>query len=197
MKRIIAATAVGLVVTAAGAGAALAYTVGVPEVDQANATIQMAQATPTVTSCAGEDGNKYETFQWKWVGGETDTTPGSTDYNLTGKLTVKNVQWTINLNTQRGVLEGAAALTSSSTAPVKTYAGALYLITQGLPAAGAVVPARGWINAATYTNNVADGGSLLANVEMQIGGGFTANGVFGNGTMGLPDWSVAYNNKIC
>jgi hypothetical protein len=41
-------------------------------------------------------------------------------------------------------------------------------------------------------------GSLLANVEIQITPGFAANGEFGNGSMGFPDWSVAYNNnEIC
>jgi hypothetical protein len=197
MKRIIAVAAAAAAVVAATGGVALAYTIGTPEVDQANATIQMGSATPKVTTCAGEDGNPYETLQWNWVGGETDTTPGSTDYNLTGKLKVKNAQWTINLNTGRGVLQGTAVLQNPAAA-LKTYSGPLVLITQGLPASGAVVPARGWINAATYsTSGVADGGSLLANVEMQIGGGLSANGVFGNASMNFPDWSVAYNNKIC
>ena len=195
MKRIIAATAAAIAVVAASGGVAMAFVVGAPEVDIANATIQMGSASPTLVNCAGEDGNTYQTYQWNWVGGETGAAP-ATDYNLTGTLKVKAVQWTINLNTGRGVLEGKATLTNS-TAGGKSYSGSLVLITQGVPAAGAVVPARGWINASTYTNNVADGGSLLANVEMQITPGFAANGEFGNATMNNQDWSVAYNNKIC
>jgi hypothetical protein len=197
MKRIIAATATAIAVVAAGSGVAMAFVVGPPEVDVANATIQMGSPTPTPTpvTCAGEDGNTYQTYSWNWAGGETGAAP-ATDYNLSGSLKVKNVQWTINLTTGRGVLEGTATLTNSTTAG-QTYSGPLVLITQGVPAAGAVVPARGWINAKTFTRGVADGGSLLANVEMQITPGFSANGEFGNGSMGFPDWSVAYNNKIC
>ena len=59
------------------------------------------------------------------------------------------------------------------------------------------MPARGWLNAATYTNGVADGGSLLANVELQIGAGFAANGEFGNSSMGILDYSVTTNNQTC
>jgi hypothetical protein len=74
----------------------------------------------------------------------------------------------------------------------------MVLITQGLPnAAGDTVQARGWINAATYSNSVADGGSLLANVEFAILPGFAANGSFGNSTMGFQDLSVATNNQAC
>lgn len=194
MKRIIAATAATIAIIAGGAGVALAYTIGTPEVDVANATIQMGSATPTLTSCAGEDGQSYQTYRWGWAGGETGAAP-ATDYNLTGALKIAKIQWTINLNTGRGVLQGTANLINS--AGVKTYSGPLVLITQGQPAAGAVVSARGWINAATYTNGVADGGSLLANVEMQIAPGFSANGEFGNATMGFQDYSAAFNNKIC
>jgi hypothetical protein len=182
---------------AVGTGVAFAAaSSGVPEVDEANATIQLAPAKFVPTACAGEDGISYVTYRGTWNGGETDTTPGSTDYSLTGPLTIKSVVWTINLSTGRGLLRGKATLTGAST-KIRTYYGALTLITQGLPAAGAVVQARGWESAATYTNGVADGGSLLANVELQIGAGFAANGLFGNASMGINDISVATNNKVC
>jgi hypothetical protein len=202
MKRTIAALATGLVIAAgAGIGATVAAAAGSPEIDAANATIQLPKTTFAITRCAGEDGEFYETLRGHWTGGETDVTPGSTDYNLTGKLAVNNVVWTINLKTQRGVLHGNAVLTSipaTTAVPQKTYAGPITLITQGDPtgAANGTTAARGWINAPTFTNKVADGGSLLANVEMQILPSFSANGEFG-GSMGFPDFSVATNNQTC
>ncbi len=198
MKRIIAAVATSVLV-AAGAGATIAAAAGAPEVDEANATIQLGASHFTAARCLGEDGVTYETFRGSWKGGETDLTPGSTDYNLTGSLAVNRIVWTVNLKTQRGVLRGTTALTSdTAAAPVKTYTGPITLITQGLPAASTPpVSARGWINAATDTNGAPDGGSLLANVELQILPGFAANGEFGNQTMNFPDFSVATNNQAC
>jgi hypothetical protein len=196
MKRVIAAL-VASALMAVGTGVAFAAaSSGVPEVDEANATIQLAAAKFVPTACPGEDGISYVTYRGTWKGGETDTSPGSTDYNLTGTLTIKNVVWTINLTTDRGLLRGKATLTGVG-AKVPTYSGALTLITQGLPAAGAAVQARGWESAATYTNGVADHGSLLANVELEIGAGFAANGLFGNASMGINDISVATNNQAC
>ncbi len=201
MKRLIlAASAFSLVFAGSIAAASAA---GGPEIDEANATIQVGASSFVTTTCAGEDGIKYETFRGTWKGGETETTPGFTDYNLTGPFTVKKVVWTVNLTTDRGVLTGTASLKSApsgSTTLEATYAGQLTLITQGLPnAAGSAVPARGWIDAATDTNNAPDGGSLLANVEFQINPGFAAFGQFGdaNASMGIPDYSVTTTNQTC
>jgi hypothetical protein len=199
MKRVIAALATAMMVSA-GAGAAIAGASGQPEVDEANASIQLPATNFTSTGCAGEDGVKYVTFRGAWKGGETDLTPGSTDYSLSGPLTITNVVWTVNLSTLRGVLHGVATLSSPTAgAPFKTYAGPITLVTQGLPqsTSNSTVPARGWIAAHTYTNGTADGGSLLANVELQIAPGFAANGEFGNGSMGFPDFSVTTNNQTC
>ncbi|MGO9197204.1 MAG: hypothetical protein ACLQK4_08755 [Acidimicrobiales bacterium] len=200
MKRYIAALATGVFVLS-GAGVAMAAS-GTPEIDEANATIALKAAKTFVpTGCAGEDGVSYVTYRGSWLGGETDGTPGSTDYNLTGALSVKNIVWTINLQTQRGVLKGKADLVGTPAAggnAANVYVGPLTLVTQGLPTAGtdATVTARGWLNAATYTNGKADGGSILANVEFRIAGGFSATGEFG-ASMGFPDYSVATNNKVC
>jgi len=199
MKKVLATLAVGAVM-AAGTGIGMAFASGVPEVDEANATIQMGGAKFIPTTCAGEDGISYLTYRGTWKGGETDVTPGSTDYNLSGNLVVSKLIWTINLSTQRGELRGTAVLSTPNSAggTVRTYSGPLTLITQGLPSAGAVVQARGWINAATYSpNGVVDGGSLLANVEMQILPGFSATGEFGNSTMNFPDFSVTTINQTC
>ena len=199
MKKLLATLSAASVMSIAGVAAA-ATTVGPPEVDQANASIQLAPVAFTAATCAGEDGMTYETFRGAWKGGENDLTPGSTDYNLSGNVTVKNVVWTINLKTQRGILYGAATLVSpdATGATSTTYTGPLTLVTQGLPnTAGNGVQARGWINAKTLTNSAADGGSLLANVEMQITPGFGANGEFGNQSMGFNDISVTYNNHTC
>ncbi|MGD0083723.1 MAG: hypothetical protein ABSD78_11055 [Acidimicrobiales bacterium] len=197
MKRFLAALATAAVVIS-GAGVAMASS-GVPEVDEANATIAVKPVSKFVpTTCAGEDGVGYVTYRGAWKGAETDVTPGSTDYNLSGRLTIKGIVWTINLQTDRGILKGKADLVGPSPAggSVNVYLGSITLVTQGLPTAGALASARGWISATTYTGGVADGGSLLANVEFQIGGGFTANGEFG-ASMGLPDFSVASNNQAC
>ncbi len=90
---------------------------------------------------------------------------------------------------------------SARTPPLAlaTYRGPLTLITQGLPSdatANGKVSARGWINAATFTKGKPDGGSLLANVELQINVSLAAAGEFGT-TMNFPDYSVTYNNLSC
>jgi hypothetical protein len=199
MKRIFAAIATSAMIVA-GTGIAIAAASSVPEVDEANATIQLGSTKFVPTACTGVDGVPYVTLRGTWKGGETDLTPGSTPYNLTGPLTIKKVVWTINLNTDRGLLRGTAVLTGAepSGAAETTYSGPVTLITQGLPGtAGETVPARGWVNAATYTNGVTDGGSLLANVELEVGSGYAANGELGNSTMGILDYSVTTNNQTC
>jgi len=205
MKRTIAALAT-TVVLSIGAGATYAAAAGVPEVDEANATFQLSPAgTFSAKSCAGEDLTKYVTFRGAWIGGETDLSL-STDYVLTGKLTISKVVWTINLSTQRGVLKGTAsfvsdpAVTGAGDAKPSTYSGPVTLITQGLPSsAGTVAQARGWFNATLSNTNtpVPNAGILLANVEMNITPGFAAVGEFGNQTMNINDISVAFNNQTC
>lgn len=204
MKRIIAALATSTLI-ATGAGVAIAAAASTPEVDEANATIQLAPAHLTAKTCAGEDGINYETLRGTWAGGESDLTPGSTDYSLTGALNLSSVVWTINLKTQRGLLEAAATLKGAATTalPPSTYAGRIFLVTQGLPnPAGAALPpvqARGWINA--IINNVAvpvpNPGQLLANVELQVLPGLSAVGEFGNQSMHFNDISVTTNGQSC
>jgi hypothetical protein len=189
----------GVALSLIGGGVAAA-TAGVPEIDKANSTMRLV-ATPKFTSktCSGEDGQKYVTYRGGWKGVETDVTPGSTDYNLSGRLTVGKIVWTVNLETRRGVLSGVALLTDAKKAQ-RTYLGPLRLVTQGLPsAAGGVAAARGWLDAATYTKGVADGGSVLANVEMQINASFAAQGRFGDsaGTFSTPSYAVATANQDC
>jgi hypothetical protein len=125
--------------------------------------------------------------------------PPATDHNLSKPLAINIIVWTVNLKTQRGVLRGNAVFSSdSASAPLKTYVGPITLITRGSRgSAGAPVPAREWIKAGTLTKDAPDGGSLLANVELQIQPGFAANGEFGNMTMSFPDFSVATNNQAC
>jgi hypothetical protein len=195
-----AAFAVAMVAFSA-TGIVLASAAGVPEIDEANATIAV-KAAPTFasTACTGEDGISYVTFRGTWKGVETEVTPGFTDYNLSGPLKVANVVWTINTQTLRGVLTGTATLYGSTAGTVKTYSGPLTLITEGIPnSAGTAVPARGWIKANTYTSGVLDGGSLLANVEFKILLGFAATGQFGDapGSLGIADYSVTTANQAC
>jgi hypothetical protein len=182
----------------AGGSALWASAAGVPAIDEANANIQMGAAKFKAISCTGVGAVPYVTYAGTWTGGETDLTPGTTPYSLTGPLTISKVEWTINLSTDRGVLHGVATF-ATSTAAAKTYSGPITLITQGNPAVGANEPvqARGWLAASTFTNAAADGGSLLANVELQIGPGFAATGEFGNQTMGFDDYSIWTNNQVC
>src|SRR6476469_2828688 len=196
LRGVLAGVAAVLAATVS-AGVAVAMS-GVPEIDRANATMRLA-AEPEFTSiaCAGEDGIRYVTFRGGWHGAELDATPGSTDYSLTGVLTISKVTWTVNTKTRRGALVAAAVLTDKAGA--RTYAGTLRLITQGLPSQDQPAAARGFLVATTYTKGAADGGSLLANVELRINSGFSATGQFGDSPASLntPDYSVTTANQVC
>jgi hypothetical protein len=198
MRRIliVLATAVGL---ATGSIAAVAI-VGTPEIDQANVTWDLATRQAFVPKvCAGEDGINYRTLRGIWKGTENEVTPGATDYNLTGPITVNRVEWTINLKSQRGVLTGVVTLLPPTGGTAKTYSGSLTLITQGVPNVDRPASARGWLVAATYTDGVADGGKVLANVELKIDATFAAKGGFGDAPplFGTPSYSVATANRTC
>ncbi len=189
------AVAVGLSLAGTAAFAAINAT---PEVDRPNATMQLAGKFKSVT-CVGEDGGGYGTFRGKWKGPENDFTPGSTDYNLNGTLLMSKVVWTINMATGRGVARSPATLYDANS--MKVYSGNVVLITQGIPMPGAVVDARGWIEAKTFDPpGTGDGGSLLANLEAQINGGTMAlAGEFGDAppNLGFPDWSATTINRTC
>jgi hypothetical protein len=174
-------------------GAVVHAATGTPEVDRANATMQLAGSVKGV-SCVGEDGTSYTTYSGSWKGGETQFVPDPTDYSLSGSLVVSSIRWTINTKTNRGVLVGAAKLTNAA-GPI--YSGTLTLITQGAPAAGANVPGRGWLSAAIKLpdeGTTAGDDNLLANVEFEINLG-GANGQFGDapGSLNIPDFSVVTN----
>jgi hypothetical protein len=198
MKRIFAAPATSIVPATGACATVAAAAGGGPEVDQANTTTQLAASPFGSVRCLGEGGVPYVTFRGAWHDRETGLPP-ATDRNLSRPPAINNIVWTGNLKTQRGVLRGNAVFSSdSASAPLKTYVGPITLITQGLPgSAGAPVPARGWINAGTLAKDAPDGGSLLANVELQIQPGFAADGEFGNMTMSFPDFSVATNTPAC
>ena len=196
MKRL--AVVAGAFAGMTAAGVVVAAAAGTPEIDMANATMSLqASARFKATGCAGEDATDYITYRGAWTGAETETTPGLTDYSLSGSLTVARVVWTVNQKSGRGVLKGAVSLKDTSGKP--TYSGNLTLVTQGKPVAGANVAARGWISAATYTNSATDGGSLLANVEFTITSSFGATGAFGDGapTSNTPNFSVTTANQTC
>jgi hypothetical protein len=175
--------------------AAQAKAAPTPEIDRANATIQLTGELKSA-SCVGEDTVNYVTYFGSWKGGETQMTPDPTDYNLTGNLTVGGIQWTINTQTGRGVLTGKITLTSPPPATI-VYSGSLILVTQGEPAVGATVPARGWISASFKQPDEGTkpgDDNLIANTEF----GITttgASGQFGDGpgSLGIPDYSVVTN----
>jgi hypothetical protein len=125
--------------------------------------------------------------------------PDPTDYPLSGALTVRGIEWTVNLNTGRGVLVGKAVLTGS-TANAATYSGTLTIVTQGVPAAGAVVPGRGFLTANILLpdDGVATSPKddrLVANVEFPSLTPTGAVGFFGDkaGAASVPDFSVVTN----
>ena len=183
-------------------GVATALAVGVPEIDNANATFQVKPtSTPVVTSCNGEDATTYKKITSVWKGGEIDFPPGSTDYNLSGNLKLNGV-WTINTGTGRGIFRANVQMITTAGTP--GYKGTLVLITQ--TNSSAVVPARGWLSARTYGGDPPnppgnlDGGSVLANVEAQINTtGFSITGMFGDAPpqLGGLDWSVTTINQTC
>jgi hypothetical protein len=186
-------------------GVASAMAVGVPEIDNANATFQLKTVgAPVITGCNGEDATAYKKVAANWKGGETDFTPGSTDYSLTGSLKFANGVWTINSATGRGLFKATAKLTNSSG--VLQYSGTITLVTQNI-AGTQIAAARGWIIAKTYGGDPPnppgnpDGGSLLANVEASIllNGSFAISGTFGDSPpqQNTPDYSVTTINQTC
>ena len=187
--------ALGVVVCFGVGGLVVSAATGIPEVDRANATMQLS-GNLTSRTCDGEDGIVYDTFSGTWKGGETQFVPDPTDYTLSGTLTVSGIKWTINTSTDRGVLTAAITLTVSG-ATTTTYTGRLTLVSQGLPsAAGGPVPARGWIVAGFKPpdEGVASDDSLIENVEMMISP-FAASGQFGDspGAPTVPDFSAVTN----
>jgi hypothetical protein len=177
-----------------------------PEIDRANATIGL-QGQLKVKECAGEDGITYETWSGKWLGSEGQILPDSTDYPLSGSLTVSGIHWTINLTTARGIWTSKVVLTS--TAGTVTYSGNMTLITQGIPTAGtAPTVGRGWIYAPIKLPDegaAAGDDSLVANVEFPNMTTVGGSGFFGDlaGGPSVPDFSVvtnvypATNNQYC
>jgi hypothetical protein len=196
MKRLVVAVGVlSIFATGAAVGHAAAVA-GTPEVDKANATLSFSAQPPLrQVSCAGEDGSPYVTFSGTYIGSETDVTVGSTDYSLSGTAVIKGISWTINTATKRGYLTGAITLSTSTDA---TFAGNVTLVSDGLPAAGAAVPARGTIQASFKP---ADDGVtppnddiLFANIEFKLG--LTGAGaMYGDaaGFGGTPNFSVVTN----
>jgi hypothetical protein len=168
---------------------------GTPEIDRANATLQLA-GTLKSAGCVGEDSTAYVTYTGSWKGGETQALPDATDYPLTGSMVVSSIKWTINVKTQRGVLTGTVRLTTPASAAL-VYSGNLTLVTQGMLAAGSNVPGRGWISAGIKLpdeGTTAGDDSLIANVEFEINVG-GANAQFGDvpGSLNIPDFSAVTN----
>jgi hypothetical protein len=187
-----------------GGFVAQAATTPTPEIDRANANIQLSGRLVPSNTCNGEDGTAtsgpipYVTYSGTWKGSEGQVLPDPTDYPLSGALKVSGIKWTINLNTGRGVLTGKAILTSS-TANATTYSGTLTVVTQGVPAAGAVVPGRGFLTAGfpLPDDGVAppNDDHLVANVEFTSLSPTGAAGFFGDksGAPSIPDFSVVTN----
>ncbi len=185
---------VGVVVGELGAHAVTPATVGTPEIDRANATMQFSGTLKEVT-CTGEDTMPYETFTGTYTGGITQLLPDPTDYPFgSGPFTMSGIKWTINTATGRGVLTAKVAIDGSATTPI--FSGTVTLVSQGLPAAGASVPARGWISAKSTLpdETTPPEDFLIANTEFMLSptGGV---GQFGNlpGSLGIPDFSVVTN----
>jgi hypothetical protein len=180
-------------------GVAAAVAVGVPEIDNANATFQIKlTASPVITACPGEDATNYTKVTGPFKGVENDFTPGSTDYNLSGTLSWSNAVWTINQTTLRGIFRANAKLVDSFGMIV--YKGKVVLITQGIPGSQ-TANMRGWLVANTYTAGSPDGGSVLANVDanIQTNNSYPITGLFGDAPtqLGYPNYSVTTVNQTC
>jgi hypothetical protein len=206
--------AVGVLCTALGAVAgglvAAAASTHTPEIDRANANIQLG-GNLVPKPCNGEDAPApYVTYSGTLRGGESQVVPDPTDYVLNGTLTISGIEWTINLNTGRGVLTGKVVLAGGSASTVTVYTGTITLVTQGTPASGAASTARGWISARVSLpdeTGFTKDDSLVANVEFPqlspTGGvGFFGDGS-GSGGPNVPDFSVVTNvspsttNQFC
>ena len=184
-------------------------TPGIPEIDRANANLQLG-GTLRPVKCTGEDKvtingvvepTPYVTYMGSWKGGQSQVLPDPTDYSLSGTVTVSAIKWTINLNTLRGVLTGKYVLTGP-TGAAPTFSGTVVVVTQGNPVAGAApTVGRGYIvsNSLLPDDGVAppppNDDWLVANVEfpsLNVGG---ATGYFGDlaGAPKIPDFSVVTN----
>jgi hypothetical protein len=191
--RVVATVLCATACIAAGATIAGA-SAGTPEVDRANATIQLTGSLKPVT-CLAEDGTGYVTEFGSYQGGETQILPDATDYPLKGSLHLDRVVWTVNSKTNRGVLTANATLRSSTG--VTVFSGTLTLITQGWPPQNNGMTGRGWIVA---TFKAPDEGatpgddSLIANVEFKLGL-TSATAEFGDSpaSFGTPNYSVVTN----
>ena len=193
MKRKALLGAFGVVCFALG-GVVVHAATGTPEIDRANATMQLSGSLKS-HGCVGEDSTDYVTYTGSWKGAETQMVPDPTDYPLSGNLLISGIRWTINSQTARGVLTGTITLSNASTGTV--YSGLLTLVTQGMPAAGKNVPGRGWINAAFRLpdEGAAPGDdNLIANTEFLLSTG-AASGQFGDspGSLSTPNFSVVTN----
>jgi hypothetical protein len=196
MKKILmAAGALACVGLGGGVVAIASGSSPAPEIDRASANLQL-QGKMTSKTCAGEDSIRYVTFTGAYAGGESQVLPDPTDYSLTGSVEISGFGWTINLKTDRGVLNGAITLSNSAGSPV--YKGRIILVTQGLPAAGAKVPGRGFIVANFQGPD--DGVKppnhdyLVANTEFYLTQ-TSAIGEFGDATsnFGFKDYSAVTN----
>ena len=154
----------------------------------------------THAGCVGEDNTDYVTYSGTWSGGATQVLPDPTDYaSLSGSATVTGIKWTVNSKTLRGVLTATITLTRvTPAAKTVVYSGGLILVTQGNPAGTAVVPGRGWINAAITLpdEGAAAEDRLIAITEFKINpGGAGANAQFGDaaGSLGIADYSTVTN----
>jgi hypothetical protein len=190
-----AAAAIFVVVLAFAAVGVASAVVGTPEVDQADATFHLTPTSiPTETPCAGEDGVTYSTVSGVWKGTETDTSPGTPDYSLTGKLKIV-ATLTISNSNGTGVGTGTATLTRAGA---KIYSGKFTAIVQITNPTTGAAEARGFFNASFFSGGTATGDSLLANFELTISDTATAtiDGRFG-GPSSMFDYSAEYNNKTC
>jgi hypothetical protein len=98
---------------------------------------------PVVVSCQGEDGDPFTMLKENWLGSETDFSPGSTDYDLSGRLRFGDGVWMVDEATGRGMFTANARLRDESSGAL-LYSGSIVLITQ-TSVDGQIALARGWI----------------------------------------------------
>jgi len=184
------------------AGIAVAAAAGTPLIDPVNATfdVKPAPAPPPVTTCIGSGGVVYDQIAATLKGAETDFTPGTSPYSLSGPLKITKFVLTMSTATGRGVGTGKVTLTAPGTGLI-VYSGNLTLITQGLPSQSDRILGRGWIVANTRTQGKVDGNQLLANVDVTINSGgptpsFAMQGEFGEAPPPVPGGPVPASSAV-
>ena len=177
--------------------AALALGVGHPSLGDVEASFSVnLAAAPTINFCTSANNTSFVERKFSWQGTMTDAEPAGHIYALSGTLSITGT-FTINGKNGEGVGNGTITLMNGSN---KIFQGPFELPTQVTsPQTGSAV-SRGMIDVPLFTNNVANGSRLIANIEASLDGN-TGNlsGFMGKraGSPAVPDLAMEFNETTC